>query len=128
MSPIALPGRRASIPSQGIAPRASWRNVILTIAPIALARSAIEAIQSLPAPLRLIPTTFGGTVLLFLTRPLFLCFFSHRQSFAIPIARQRPHRLRREQGVLANVPPARSKYSSHVRRRILEIAITKDFS
>ena len=77
MSPIALWGKRTSIPSRGFAPRAPWRRVILTItpiAPIAQARFAINAIQCLSAPFRFIPTTFGGAALLFLARPLFFFF------------------------------------------------------
>ena len=72
---IALLGKRASVPSRGVAPLASWRKVILTVtpvAPIALARFAMKTIQRLPIPSRLIPAAFWEAVLLPLTRPQFL--------------------------------------------------------
>ena len=89
MGLIALPGRWAPIPFRGIPQRAFSRQVALTVArvtPVALARTLIEAIQCLPAPLHLAPATFGSAILPFLSNPLSLCVLVRHTRLKVLIA------------------------------------------
>ena len=112
MSPIALLGARASIPSRGIAWRASRFRVVLTITPIApitQARFAIKTNQCLPAPFRFVPTTFGEAVLPSLSRPLFLRFSVRRRGALVLIARKGSRCFFRKQSILSASSPAQSE-------------------
>ena len=109
--PYRAPGAPDIDPLSG-RPRTFWRQMLLTfgpVAPITPARTAVKTIQCLPAPLLLAPTAFGGAILLFLIRPVFLCFLVRHTRILVLTALRGLDCFLWNQRILATAAPARSE-------------------